>query len=84
MKAEKHGFFIDIELLNDFDIDYDDFEFMANIVFKDMVIYNLRVAGDLAFSKNEEGNGVLIIDLNNPDIVLIEETQQDFRKISKN
>jgi hypothetical protein len=84
MKAEKHGFFIDIELLNDFDIDYDDFEFMANIVFKDVVIYNLRVAGDLAFSKNEEGNGVLIIDLNNPEILLIEETQQDFRKISKN
>jgi len=84
MKAENHGYLVPFKLLKQFNIDYDDFDFMANVIFKDVVIYNLRVAGNIAFSKNEKGNGVLIIELNNPDIILIEETQQDFRKISMN
>jgi hypothetical protein len=84
MRAENHGYLIPIELINEFNIDYDDFDFMANIIFEDMVIYNLRVAGDIAFSKNKEGTEFLVIDLDNPDIILIEECQQDFRKISLN
>ena len=84
MSVENHGYLIPIELIDEFKIDYDDFDFLANIIFSDMVIYNLRVAGDIAFSKNKEGTEVLVVDLENPDILLIEETEQDFRRISLN
>lgn len=74
--------------LEEMDIDWDFYQYSANVHFKHneeyFCIFNVRICGEYGYAKNRGGNWVLVIDLNNKMIHKIEKVKDIGKDFDEN